>query len=72
MKRTQISFDEWQYETLQADAERRGVSMAFVVREAVTDYLSARKKSSLEGIVGIGSADDAHGRNHDQLLYGDK
>lgn len=70
MKRTQISFDEWQYETLRADAERRGVSMASLVREAVTGYLNARKTTSLEGIVGIGSAGDAHGRDHDHLLYG--
>lgn len=39
MIRTQISFEEEQYEALQQRARREGVSMAAFVREAVGDKL---------------------------------
>lgn len=71
--RTQILFDDWQYESLKSLADREGESLGHVVREAVTEYLArdqGKKTSRLEQIRGVGSNSQAAGRDHDELLYG--
>ncbi len=72
-KRTQISLDDWQYESLKAAAARDGRSLAGVVREAVTAYLAGAPDTSnspLDAITGIGDDETTRGRNHDEALYG--
>jgi hypothetical protein len=72
MNRTQILLEPWQYETLKALAERRGVSLSNLVRDAVEVYLRAGENApapGLDDIEGIGSDTGAHGRDHDDLLY---
>ena len=82
MIRTQVSFDETQYETLQAAARRDGVSMAAFVRGAVEEKLRGqdeererikRRALSVIGIARGGRGDNAS-EDHDRYLdeaYGD-
>jgi predicted DNA-binding ribbon-helix-helix protein len=74
--RTQISLDEWQYESLKARAEREDRSLSDMVREAVTEYLvdqtSGRiSRRRLSDIRGIASDPETSGDDHDRVLYGD-
>lgn len=73
--RTQISLDEWQYESLKARAQREGRSLSDVVREAVTEYLvddtdGVASRRRLSEIRGIGSDSETAGEDHDRVLYG--
>ena len=71
--RTQLILEEWQYDGVRALAESSGVSLASVVREAVSEYLSHRdaaQGSSLEELRGIGHDPDLSGIDHDEVLYG--
>jgi hypothetical protein len=73
MHRTQILLEDWQYESLKAEADRRGRSLAGVVREAVAAYLTedaAEAWGELSAIAGIGDDPTGTGRDHDRLLYG--
>ncbi|HET8777365.1 MAG TPA: CopG family transcriptional regulator [Candidatus Limnocylindria bacterium] len=81
MIRTQISFDEEQYEALQAAAEREGVSMAALVRDAVDEKLRQRdeererKKRRALSVIGMfrGTGENVS-EDHDRYLdeaYGD-
>lgn len=82
MIRTQISFDEDQYEELQAAARRDGVSMAALVRDAVGERLRERNeerervKRRALAVIGIahgGKGEDVS-EDHDRYLdeaYGD-
>ena len=75
--RTQISLDDWQYESLKARSEREDRSLSDMIREAVTEYLvdetegrvSRRKLSDIRG---IGSDPEVSGADHDRILYGDR
>jgi hypothetical protein len=74
--RTQISLDDWQYESLKARAEREDRSLSDVIREAVTEYLvdetSGRvSRRKLSDIRGIASDPGISGEDHDRVLYGD-
>lgn len=74
--RTQISLDEWQYESLKARAEREDRSLSDMVREAVTEYLVDETagrvtRRRLPDIRGIGSDPQVSGEDHDRVLYGD-
>ena len=74
MRRTQVSFEDWEYESLCAEAEREGRSMASVVREAIGLYLSqkqARGRKRLSSVRGIAADRSALGRDHDRYLYDD-
>lgn len=84
--RTQIYLEREQHEALKREAKRRGVSMAQVVREAVSAYLvespGAQGMSDEEYLADpiwdlpIGSEEfEGFGRsdaaeNHDEILYG--
>lgn len=84
--RTQIYLERRQHEALKREAKRRDVSMAQVVREAVSEYLAEPA-----GVQGLSSAEyradpiwelpigcedfEGFGRNdaaenHDEILYG--
>lgn len=82
MIRTQVSFDEAQYETLQAAARREGVSMAAYVRDAVEEKLRGQdqeqERIKRRALSVIGIAHGGRGENvsedHDRYLdeaYGD-
>jgi hypothetical protein len=78
MHRTQISLETEQYDLLMREAQRRGVSLAAVVRALIVEQLQARrrtdgKKSPLAAIKGLGEGDGQPvGRNHNEYLYGRK
>jgi len=78
MHRTQISLEREQYDLLAAEAQRRGVSLAAVIRDLITGKLgkSLRPRGGtdpLAGITGIGAGTgDPVGRNHNRFLYGRK
>ena len=77
MHRTQISLEPEQYDLLVREAQRRGVSLASVVRTLVTEQLRspsrASSKSPLASIAGLGEGDgQAVGRHHNEFLYGRK
>ena len=77
LKRTQIYLAKEQLADLQAQARQSGRPMAELVREAVAQYLTAKKgRSSLRDdpinkLIGAFASDvsDA-GVNHDHYLYG--
>ena len=80
MIRTQVSFDEEQYSTLQRRAQERGISMAALVREAVEDKLADRDRERLNRLAlsAVGVVSGKPGENisedHDRYLdeaYGD-
>lgn len=71
--RTQVLFDDWQYESLKSLAEREGESLGHFVREAVAEYLirdQGKRSTRLAQIEGVGANAKASGRDHDELLYG--
>jgi len=72
MQRTQIMLEDWQYETLKAQAERRGRSMSELLREMLDASLGKEPSLTpgLEDIRGIGADRKASGRRHDEFLYG--
>lgn len=78
MQRTQISLEREQYELLAAEARRRGVSLAAVVRDLIAGKLgkSPRRRGQtdpLAGITGIGAGTGERvGRTHNRFLYGRK
>lgn len=71
MIRTQISLTESQMARLRAEALRRGVSIAEVVRNAVDRYLPSdwedRKRRAKAAIGAVNDLPDASER-HDELL----
>lgn len=73
--RTQISLDEWQYESLKVRGEHDGRSLSDLIREAVTEYLADEQappasRARLGRIRGIASDPEASGADHDRILYG--
>lgn len=74
MIRTQVSFDESQYEALKDRARERGVSMSALVREAVTDKLADPDRERLNRLarsaIGIlrGPPGERIGADHDRYL----
>ncbi len=73
MHRTQLILDEWQYDGIRAIAESSGMSISSVVREAVSEYLSQRDRSTgteLEELRGLGRDPGLSGADHDAVLYG--
>lgn len=52
MERTQIYFDKEEKENLMRVARKKGVTMAEVVREAVSEYLIKEKESVLDNLTG--------------------
>ena len=77
MQRTQISLEREQYDLLVTEAQRRGVSLAAVVRQLIAERLREPKRSAggrgdpLASITGLGAGTGAAvGRNHNRFLYG--
>lgn len=73
MIRTQISFDEEQYDELQRRARENGVSMASFVRHAVDaamaeDDRGARARSALSSIGRLHGGTADLSQEHDQYL----
>lgn len=75
MIRTQISFDEDQFELLQARARDAGVSMAAFVRDAVDDKLredaADRERITRRALSVVGKyrgTGEPVGRDHDRYL----
>ncbi|MFO1036919.1 MAG: hypothetical protein U1E45_08750 [Geminicoccaceae bacterium] len=78
MHRTQISLELDQYEFLTAQARRRGVSAAQIVRDLVTAEMHREGEpgSALEQLIALAESETTEGdetdiaRNHDHYLYG--
>ena len=76
MKRTQVQLDEATYELLRRRAYERGVSMASLVRESLSEYLVAGASSSNSfddfRFIGIGRSDQGNlapiSERHDEAL----
>ncbi|MBN2492278.1 MAG: ribbon-helix-helix protein, CopG family [Planctomycetes bacterium] len=72
MHRTQLLFENWQYEALKAMAEAEGKSLSALVREILARHLKggrARSGSGPEAIEGLLADHEVSGRTHDQALY---
>jgi len=73
MRRTSLFLDEQLLDRLQRTADKRGVSVATLVREAVAAYLanptSAARLPSIAGQFGSGHGDTAE--RADELLWSD-
>lgn len=73
MHRAQILIEEWQYDTLRAEAERLGKSISEIIRDILSDrYHRKPVKSRLAAITGIVADDKTAGKDHDEYLYGRK
>ena len=78
MHRTQISLEREHYELLAAQARRRGVSLAALIRDLIAIRLgiSARRRRGVDPLArmtGIGaSTGEPVGRKHNRFLYGRK
>ena len=72
MHRTQILFDEEQYESLAREAQRLGISLSELIRRLVSRYFQDQHalEQELEQIVGIAKGTgEAVGREHNRFLY---
>lgn len=73
MQRTQISLEPEQHRRLGAEARRRGISLAALIRSLIDEHLEADEPSPedpLDSITGIGRGGGASiGRDHNQHLY---
>jgi hypothetical protein len=73
MHRAQILIEEWQYDTLRAEAEREGKSISEIVRAILTSRYHRRpRKTRLSAMTGIVSDPNTSGAGHDAYLYGAK
>lgn len=71
MHRTQVMLEEWQYQSLKAGAEQRGLSMSELLREILAEYFG-RPRGGLGAIEGLGEDAGSVARDHDAYLYGKK
>lgn len=78
MHRTQLCLEVEQYEWLEQEARRRGLSLAAVVREMIAEHRQRRPRAAaktgrLAAIRGVAEGDGQPvGRNHNAFLYGRK
>ncbi|MCL4491482.1 MAG: ribbon-helix-helix domain-containing protein [Nitrospirae bacterium] len=75
--RTQISLEDWQYQTLLEISRKKKKSLSAIIRELLSEKLSAqatRKEADpISELMGIGSGDGLPvAREHDKYLYGKK
>lgn len=75
--RTQVYLTSDQHFALKTEAERKGTTMAEIIREAVSHYVAAREKEHLLlpddplwSLVGMGKGDRDLALHHDHYLYG--
>ncbi len=75
LERTQISLSSEERELIQSVAEREGVSMSHVIREAVRQYCTTPDSGDpwerLMDIVGTGDSGNPRSSvDHDDVIYG--
>lgn len=70
MHRAQILIEEWQYQTLKSEADRKGKSISELIRDMLTERFRRRRRDGLEELDGIVSDPQTSGRDHDLFLYG--
>ena len=74
MHRTQISLKQEQYRRLHAEARRKGISLAALIRHLVDDHFrgaGSTAQDPLDALAGIGSGTgEPVGREHNRHLYG--
>ncbi|MEW6741022.1 MAG: hypothetical protein ACOYU2_09695 [Nitrospirota bacterium] len=72
--RTQISLEDWQYQTLLEISKKTKKSLSNIIRDLLTEKFSKEaikvKEDSVWSIIGIGSGDGSPvAREHDRFLY---
>ncbi len=74
MRRTQISLENEQYLLLGAEARRKGISVAALIRQLVDEHFRGANELAadpLESVKGIGAGTgEPVGREHNRYLYG--
>jgi len=73
--RTQISLEDWQYQTLLELSRKTKKSLSALIRDLLSDKLTPqpadKKTDPLTQLMGIGSGDGSPvAREHDKYLYG--
>jgi len=69
MHRTQVLFEEKQYNLLKELSERGKKSISQVLRDILDSYASKTGAFSLSSIEGIAEDREAYGKDHDKWLY---
>ena len=75
MRRLQIILEEWQYQYLAEEAQRRGESISAIVRRWITEKIEAQRRQSVEDdpawkVVGmVHGSDPKAGVEHDKYIY---
>ena len=73
MIRTQISLSEKEYESAKAEAKRRGISLAQLLRESLRSVLPVDEKKPWMRLAGIvESGDPKSSQRIDEVVYGHK
>lgn len=72
--RTQISLEDWQYQTLLEMSKKLKKSLSCIIRDLLTEKLLTEtakpEKDSISGIIGIGAGDGSSAaREHDNYIY---
>lgn len=75
--RTQISLDDWQYQTLLDLSRKTKKSLSALIREMINEKFAPKpgvpENDPVYSIVGIGgSGQKSTARDHDAVLYGKK
>ena len=75
--RTQISLDDWQYQTLLDLSRKTKKSLSALIREMISEKFSPKpgvaENDPIYSIVAIGGSGQKHtSRDHDAVLYGKK
>lgn len=70
MHRTQILFEERQYNQLKSIAEKEQKSISQVLREIVDSYIQKTGVFSIKHMEGMAEDTSAYGEDHDKWLYG--
>lgn len=73
--RTQISLEDWQYQTLVELSRKTKKSLSAIIRELLSEKLlvplADKKTDPISKLMGIGSGDGSPvARKHDKYLYG--
>ena len=75
--RTQISLDDWQYQTLLDQSRKTKKSLSALIREMISEKFAPKsgiaENDPVYSIIGIGASGQKHAaRDHDAVLYGKK
>jgi hypothetical protein len=75
--RTQISLDDWQYQTLLDLSRKTKKSLSALIREMISEKFAPKpgvaEDDPVYSIVGMGGSGQKHtARDHDAVLYGKK